>query len=518
MSQPRTRQELYERIRESSKDEVILEEMIRLGFWPSGGTLPNDPADEIRRRGQLQKKLNDLRARVQRMYNERQLLADARKKRMADARRRRVETKQRREQVRAEKAAAWAERKKRELLYLGEEVSGALHHRLANRDKLAANKLPVFTSPEALASAMRIQLSELRFLAYDRQVARIHHYRRFEVPKKTGGVRRISAPMPRLKAAQTWILNHILKQVPVHEAAHGFRHHRSIASNARPHLGADIVINMDLEDFFPTVTYPRVKGLFVSLGYSESVATVLTLLCSEPDVEEVELDGNRYFVAVGPRRLPQGSPASPALTNVLCRNLDKRLAGLAESMGFTYTRYADDLTFSGGRDVSRTSLVGRLIRAVEDIVDHEGFKVHPKKTRVMRRTKKLEVTGVTVNDKLGVDRKTLRRFRATLYQIEKDGPQGKHWNHSANVLSSMNGYANFVAMIDPEKGRELQRRTRALLVKYGQKPVAPPPQAAAPKASQPPPPPPAAAPSPSASQPEPEPEPKKKKKKRWKLW
>ncbi len=515
MSQPRTRQELYERIRNSSKDEVILEEMIRLGFWPSGGTLPNDPADEIRRRGQLQKKLNDLRARVQRMYNEKQLLADARKKRMADAKRRRVETKQRREQVRSEKAAAWAERKKRELLYLGEGVSGALQHRLANRDRLSANKLPVFTSPEALASAMRVPLSELRFLAFDRRVATVHHYRRFEVPKKTGGVRLISAPMPRLKAAQTWILNHILKQVPVHDAAHGFRHHRSIASNARPHLGADVVVNMDLQDFFPTVTYPRVKGLFVSLGYSESVATVLTLLCSEPDIEEIELDGSHFFVAVGPRRLPQGSPASPALTNILCRNLDRRLAGLAESMGFTYTRYADDLTFSAGRDVARTRLIGRLIRAVEDIVRHEGFAVHPKKTRVMRRTKKQEVTGVTVNDKLGVDRATLRRFRATLYQVEKDGPQGKRWNDSTNVLSSMHGYANFVAMIDPDKGRDLQRRVRALLAKHGEK--VKPPTASSPVAAKQPPPPPKPTAQPAPSSPEPEPEPKKKKK-RWKLW
>ncbi|MGB1276964.1 MAG: reverse transcriptase family protein, partial [Nannocystaceae bacterium] len=445
-------------------------------------------------------------------YNEKQLLADARKQRMADAKRRRVETKQRREQLRADKAAAWAERKKRELIYLGEGVSGGLTQRRANRDRLSENGVPVYTSPEALASAMRISLGEMRFLAFDRRVAQVHHYRRFEVPKKTGGTRHISAPMPRLKAAQTWILNQILKRVPVHEAAHGFRHHRSIASNARPHVGADVVINMDLLEFFPTVTYPRVKGMFVALGYSESVATVLTLLCTEPDVEEVDLDGNHYFVAVGPRRLPQGSPASPAITNILCRGLDKRLQGLADSLGFKYTRYADDLTFSGGPDVSRTSLVGRVIRGVEDIVDHEGFIVHPRKTRVMRRTRKLEVTGVTVNDKLGVDRATLRKFRAVLFQIEKDGPKGKHWGHSGNVLTSVVGYANFVAMIDPEKGRPLQRRAKALLAKHGHRPK-PPATAQAPAASPPPPPPPA------AGKPEPEPEPEQpKKKKRWKLW
>src|SRR5262249_12338200 len=145
---------------------------------------------------------------------------------------------------------------------------------------------------------------------------------RFKIPKKTGGERLISAPMPRLKKAQYWILDNILRRVEVSDSAHGFLTGRSIVSNARPHVGADLIINLDLKDFFPTVSYKRVKGLFKSLGYSESAASVLGLICTEPDVEEVELDGKRYFVALTDRHLPQGAPTSPSITNILCRRLD----------------------------------------------------------------------------------------------------------------------------------------------------------------------------------------------------
>ena len=109
----------------------------------------------------------------------------------------------------------------------------------------------------------------------------------------------ISAPLPRLKAAQHWVLKNVLEKLPVHEAAHGFRAGRSIVSNARPHVGAAVVVNLDLKDFFPTVVYPRVKGFFVKLGYSEATATALALLCTEPDMDEVELDGQRVLRGAG---------------------------------------------------------------------------------------------------------------------------------------------------------------------------------------------------------------------------
>lgn len=465
--QPSTREELYERIRSSSKDEVILEEMIRLGFWPARGEVPGDPGEEIRRRGELQRQLEELREKGRRLYNEKALIAEARKARMAESKRKQKETKERREGQRIARAQNWAKRKAAELLYLGEGVSGGLSQKTSDVVKLAHFGLPKLDSVEQLAQAIGVELKTLRFLAYNRRVSTISHYRRFLLPKKTGGTRLISAPMPRLKRAQTWVLTDILDKVTLHEAAHGFRTGRSIVSNARPHVRADVVINLDLKDFFPSVSLPRVKGVFKGLGYSEAVATALALVCTEPDIDEVALDGVTYFVAQGPRHLPQGSPASPAVTNLLCRRLDSRLAGLAESLGFVYTRYADDLTFSARGDAAGSVNVGKLLRAVQDIVAYEGFTVHPAKTRVMRRGRQQEVTGVVVNDRPSVDRATLRKFRATLFQIEKDGPAGKRWGASPDVLASIHGYACFVAQVDAAKAAPLLAQVNRIFERHG---------------------------------------------------
>src|SRR5690606_34838987 len=134
--------------------------------------------------------------------------------------------------------------------------------------------------PVALAEAMKLPLGALRFLAFARPVARVSHYKTFALPKRTGGLRRICAPMPRLKAAQTWVLRHLLAKVPLHDAAHGFRPGRSIVTNAAPDVGEAVVVGVGLADFFGSVPYPRVKAMFRWLGYSEAVATVLALLCT----------------------------------------------------------------------------------------------------------------------------------------------------------------------------------------------------------------------------------------------
>ena len=466
--QPSTREALYERIRASSKDEYILEEMIRLGFWPASGAAPNDPADEIRRRGELQRQLDELREKGRRLYNEKALIAEARKLRMAESKRKQKETKERREGQRIARAQLWAQRKAKELLYLGDGVSGGLSDRVSDAGKLKTHGQPHIDSVEQLAQAMGVELKALRFLAYSRRTSRVNHYRRFLLAKKTGGHRLISAPMPRLKKAQRWVLERVLDKVALHDAAHGFRTGRSIVSNARPHVGADVLVNLDLKDFFPTVSLPRVKGVFKSLGYSEAVATTLALVCTEPEIDEVVLDGITYFVARGQRHLPQGSPASPGITNLLCRRLDRRLAGLAASLGFVYTRYADDLSFSARRPAVGSIKVGKLLRAVADIIRHEGFTVHPDKTRVMRKGSKQEVTGVVVNDRLSVDRATMRKFRATLYQVEKDGPAGKRWGApGGDLLASLHGYACFVAQVDPQRAAPLLAQVRRIFEKHG---------------------------------------------------
>src|SRR5205807_4648728 len=140
---------------------------------------------------------------------------------------------------------------------------------------------------------------------------------------------------------------------------------------------------MDLEGFFPCIGFPRIRSVFQRLGYSPAVATLLALLCTECPRQRVEYDGQPYHVAIGPRGLPQGACTSPGLSNQVARRLDKRLGGLAAKLGLAYTRYADDLTFSG--DAALNERVGYLMARVRHLAEEEGFAVNANKSRVLRR-------------------------------------------------------------------------------------------------------------------------------------
>jgi RNA-directed DNA polymerase len=467
---PRDRRQLYERIARGGKDEVILDEMVRLGFWSGDAPPPRDPPDEVRRKDELRARLGALRESAARLRNLAQLEIELKKQRLAESRRKREETKQRRLGERAAAREETRERKGRELTYLGERVSAGLGpgpgRRTSDAARLSAQRLPIVHTAAELAAAIGVALGELRFLAYAREVSTTTHYRRFTLPKRSGGERVISAPMKRLKRVQRWILDHVLEPVALPEPAHGFRTGRSIVSNAAPHARAAIVVNVDLRDFFPTVTYRRVKGLFGKLGYSEEVATVLGLLCTEPDIAETQLDGITYYVARGERRLPQGAPTSPAITNALCRRLDRRIAGWAARRGFQYTRYADDLTLSTADGAARA---GACLAFLRKIAAAEGFHVHPDKVRVVRRGRRQEVTGIVVNERPAVPRVELRKFRALLHHLEKDGPAGKIWGSAvggSDVIAAALGFASFVAMVDPAKGEPLRARVLALRAKH----------------------------------------------------
>ncbi len=464
---PRTRKELYERIASGGKAEVTLEEMVRLGFWAEERPVVADRQAEARAR-ELHQRLAQLRAQAAELGNVQRLAEAARKERLAESRRRQKENKQRLLGERAARTAALQERKHTELTYLGPAVSAGLGptpDRLqSDESALARHGLPALPDALALAKALGLELGQLRFLAYDREVSTVTQYRRFKIPKRTGGERLISAPRRRLKAAQHWVLAHVLSKVPVSDHAHGFRESRSIVTNARPHVGASAIVNVDLRDFFPTVTYRRIKGLFRKLGYCEEVATLLGLLCSEADTVQTELDGVTYFVAQGTRHLPQGAPTSPAITNLLCRKLDVRLSAFARKQGLNYTRYADDLTLSAPPGVELNA--GAVLAVLGKVVKGEGFTVHPDKISIKRRGRRQEVTGIVVNERLSVDRRTLRRFRAFLYQLEKDGPEGKRWGAGGNPVEAALGFANFVAMVDSARGAELRKRALALRARY----------------------------------------------------
>jgi len=318
--------------------------------------------------------------------------------------------------------------------------------------RAAENELPKLDNPNDLAEALGLTIGELRWLSYHRDAAKTLHYKRFTIPKRDGSERAIWAPLPKLKAAQRWILRNIVEHLPVHGAAHGFMPGRSILTNAQPHTGSRLVVNIDLKDFFPTVTFRRVRGMFRKAGYREQVATLLAAICTESPREIVEYDGQTWFVALGPRCLPQGAPTSPMITNTICMRLDRRLTGLAKKSGYTYTRYADDLTFSLPATHKGAPKTGRLIGLVKKVVAGEGFAVNAKKTAVRRTGGRQQVTGLVVNaaGTPRVPRPLKRQLRAAIHNLEQGKPLPE-----GESLARLAGFAAFVHMAEPELGRRL---------------------------------------------------------------
>jgi RNA-directed DNA polymerase len=371
-----------------------------------------------------------------------------------------------RKQLKEQKKAESAERKRKhvedvalrkatDIVFLGRGVSRGLADRRANIEKLRAARLPVLASPADVAQALGISISRLRWLAFHSDAAETTHYIRFTVPKKSGGVRELSAPHRDLATAQRWIFQNILQGLPMHPAAHGFVRGRSIRSNALPHVGRHILVNADLKDFFPTITFHRVRGAIEQLGYSPAAATILALLCTESPRRTVEYAGRTFHVATGPRALPQGACTSPALSNLIARRLDSRLSGIAVKLGWQYTRYADDLSFSAGAEAEPEKITGYLLARIRHICQDEGFLVNEKKTRVLKQSSAMAVTGVIVNRRPGVGRREVRRLRAILHNAAKHGLASQ--NRAADPLfeARIRGQIAFVQMINPDQSRPL---------------------------------------------------------------
>jgi retron-type reverse transcriptase len=374
-----------------------------------------------------------------------------------------------RQRIKAEKKAAAEERKRRhaervahnkqtDIAYLGRGVSAGLSDRRSNVERLHANGLPVLSTPADVAAALGLSVPRLRWLAFHAEASTQSHYVHFLVPKKSGGERAICAPHAQLAAAQRWVHDQILRKLPAREAAHGFVTGRSILTNAAPHVGSSVVVNCDLTDFFPTVTVHRVMGLFRHLGYSPAAATVLALLVTECPRRKVQFRGQTWYVAAGARALPQGACTSPALSNLVARRLDARLAGIARKLGWTYTRYADDMTFSTkSNDPDRT---GYLLARVRHITQDEGFAVNEAKTRVLRQAARQTVTGVVTNAHLAAPRPLRRRLRAILHNASKTGLSAQNRTGEPNFVASLGGSIEFVAMVNAGQGKALKEKLR----------------------------------------------------------
>ncbi|NOT40627.1 MAG: RNA-directed DNA polymerase, partial [Alphaproteobacteria bacterium] len=272
-----------------------------------------------------------------------------------------------------------------------------------------ANLPPLATAGD-LAQWLGLSPSQLDWFADERRtLARasdtLQHYSQTWLPKRSSGWRLIEAPKPRLKDIQRRILRGILDPIPTHDAAFGFVPGRSCTTAAAKHAGEGVVVTLDLRDFFVSVPAHRVHALFRCLGYLWSVARLLTGLCTaatpHATLASDQLD-HETRQRLRARHLPQGAPTSPTLANFAARRLDARLDGLARRFEARYTRYADDLTFSG--DERFHTSVPRFLIAVAQIARDEGFALNAAKTRIMPRHTRQTVTGIVVNDHINVAR------------------------------------------------------------------------------------------------------------------
>lgn len=315
---------------------------------------------------------------------------------------------------------------------------------LADEEQLARYGLPGWKTEEDMARALGISPKELWYFSIHRERERQPHYVTFSIPKRSGGKRLIMAPKRRLKAIQRKLLQLLVEKLPVSDQAHAFRRGRSIRTGAEPHVGKQIVLKLDLKDFFPTVTFARVRGLLIAYGYSYPIATTLAVLMTEAQRQPVAVDKDVFHVPVGPRHCIQGAPTSPGICNAMLLRLDHRISRLTQKHGVTYTRYADDLTFSG--NVSR-EVAHKIRNVVRHIVQAEGFTVNMEKTKLMSQGTRQTVTGVVVNQVLGLSRQERRRLRAMAHQVGKKLSQ----NQPDDRHAKLQGKLAYLAMLNPQQ-------------------------------------------------------------------
>ena len=260
--------------------------------------------------------------------------------------------------------------------------------------RLLSDDLPVLFS---LAHLSRVTGLKTEILAS--QIFHSHkYYREFDIPKRSGGFRTISTPYPSLLHGQRWIQSHILHKVSVHKAAHGFALERSVVTNAAPHLGKRWVLKLDLKSFFPSVHIRRIVAIFKRCGYARDISFFLARLCCLHD------------------SLPQGAATSPVLSNIVFKKTDTRLSALSSKYDLAYTRYADDITFSG------CYIPSQFILLVSEIIESEGFAVNPKKTRLVGPKGRKIVTGVSVSgETLKLPRQTRRMIRQEVFHLRTKG-------------------------------------------------------------------------------------------------
>lgn len=296
--------------------------------------------------------------------------------------------------------------------------------------KLDQNNFPVIFSVEHLSMLMGIQSSYFNYLIgeqkkdnYENIPYKIYRYNYFKLKKKKGGYREIMSPSKDLKYIQKWILVNLLEKHHLQESCTGFRKGVSIKNNAEPHEKSEVILKVDLLKFFDTITENRVFTVFADMGYRKNLAVSLAKITTAQhrkqywrSIPRDELNKIGYKIDNTPSVLPQGSPTSPALANILASSMDYRFEKLSEKLGFRYTRYADDLTFSIRDNQKLPSL-----KMIKTIIEDEKFVINEKKIKYLNKGVKQYVTGITTSNGVNVSKKYRKEIGTHIYYCRRFG-------------------------------------------------------------------------------------------------
>ncbi|MBQ4681007.1 retron St85 family RNA-directed DNA polymerase [Aeromonas dhakensis] len=292
--------------------------------------------------------------------------------------------------------------------------------------------LPAMKSVDDFASFSRLSPTKIRYLSISSQFL----YKTYQVPKTNGSYRLIAQPSRDLKAVQAWILRNILDELSCSSYSKGFESGMSILDNAKPHIGSQYVLSIDLQDFFPSIAANKVYGVFSSVGYNKEMCVLLTNLC------------------VFKGGLPQGAPTSPKLANLVCSKLDTRIQGYAGPKGITYTRYADDITLS-----SNSALKIQKAKAfLGTIISNEGFKINKSKTTISGVKKQKKITGLVLSENnVGIGSLKYREIRAEIHHL---------FTGRSDNYQRINGLLSFVFSVDKKMYSRLHSYISSLTIKY----------------------------------------------------
>jgi RNA-directed DNA polymerase len=292
--------------------------------------------------------------------------------------------------------------------------------------------LPKMNHLDDLSEEIKISKSKLNLLCFRTK----KYYKIYNLPKKSGGFRTIAQPSRDLKAIQGWILRNILDKLSTSSHSKGFEIGSSTLQNAVPHVGANFVLNIDFENFFPSVNASKVYSVFNSIGYNKEMCVLLTNLCTYNS------------------GLPQGAPTSPKLANLACAQLDARIHGYAGPRGIIYTRYADDITLSA----QTADKIFKAKTFLSYVVPNEGLTINEKKTEISGTRRRKTVTGLVVSEnRVGVGREKRRKLRSNIHKLFKE---------EKDNFSYVNGMLGYCFSVDKISYKKLHLFIRKMKSKY----------------------------------------------------